>query len=488
MKAVRRRLVGIILLCGLALATGCGDRTPTGPQPAAPSADLIGSLLGGTGLLGCSNLPAASTTQTIGVAGGTLSVGPHKLVIPAAALLHDARAQERAACTPEAIRCYEAAIATADRTGERTVLAEALRRLAVVRHLRNESAEARELCHRSYSVACDAGNDLLAGEALNTLGGLDVKTGAIEDARKNFLRALEVGGQSRELHARVEQNLGILANIQGNVDEAVAHYEGSLAAYRASNDEHGCAIALGDRAGGERGLGAERSGGVVRAGAPVPGDGAEPGSAHAAERRPPPVPPARRARGPRVRRRQGVRARNDLLRRRARVGTVDRVDRQLHLRPLRARGAARDGPCTRPHARRDQPDYDPARRLPARPGEGAGPARDPEQARPAHARRVRRGADAPHLGSRAAGGRRIPVGLEADHPLASRAVRRHGLPRPPAGRRDPDRAANRGHRGRVRRAQHRTPLSARAVARGRPRGDRAVPRPAAGGRVRPLPS
>src|SRR5207245_4578705 len=94
---------------------------------------------------------------------------------------------------------------------------------------------------RSYSVACDAGNDLLAAEALNTLGGLDVKTGAIEDARKNFLQALERGGQSRELRARVEQNLGILANIQGELGEAVAHYERSLEAYRASNDEHGCA-------------------------------------------------------------------------------------------------------------------------------------------------------------------------------------------------------------------------------------------------------
>ncbi len=157
--------------------------------------------------------------------------------------MHDARAHERAACIPEAIRCYDAAIATADRTGERTILAEALRRLAVMRHLRNESTEARQLCRRSYSVACDAGNDLLAAEALNTLGGLDVQTGAIEDARSNFLQALARGGESRELRARVEQNLGIVANIQGNLDEAVAHYEGSLEAYRASNDEHGCAIA-----------------------------------------------------------------------------------------------------------------------------------------------------------------------------------------------------------------------------------------------------
>jgi hypothetical protein len=74
-------------LCGLALASACGDRTPTGPQPAAPSADLIGSLLGATGLLKCSNLPYASTTQTIGIAGGVLSVGPHQLVIPPGALV-----------------------------------------------------------------------------------------------------------------------------------------------------------------------------------------------------------------------------------------------------------------------------------------------------------------------------------------------------------------------------------------------------------------
>jgi hypothetical protein len=37
-------------------------------------------------LLFCSPLPAASTTQIIGPAGGTLSVGPHTLVIPAGAL------------------------------------------------------------------------------------------------------------------------------------------------------------------------------------------------------------------------------------------------------------------------------------------------------------------------------------------------------------------------------------------------------------------
>src|SRR6266705_581442 len=161
----------------------------------------------------------------------------------AADLLHNARAQERAGAIPEAIAAYEAAIAAAEIAEEQAVLAEALRRLAVVRHQRAESADARDLCLRSHVVARRAGNGVLAGEALNPLGGIDLETDAIADARHNFLLALELGGQSRALRARVEQNLGVLANIQGDFDEAQARYRGSLEAYRAANDEHGCAIA-----------------------------------------------------------------------------------------------------------------------------------------------------------------------------------------------------------------------------------------------------
>jgi hypothetical protein len=85
MKAVRLFVIAL-LVGGLALAAACGDRTPTTPQPPAPSASLLGSLLGPTGLLKCSNLPYDSTTQTIGVEGGSLSVGPHTLVVPPGAL------------------------------------------------------------------------------------------------------------------------------------------------------------------------------------------------------------------------------------------------------------------------------------------------------------------------------------------------------------------------------------------------------------------
>jgi putative nucleotidyltransferase with HDIG domain len=163
---------------------------------------------------------------------------------PAADLVRQARAQERAACIPEAIAGYESAIAVAETTGEHGALAEALRRLAVVKHHRGESDEARELSQRSYAVARANRNDLLAGEALNTLGGLDLATGSLQDARARFLEALALGGKERDLRARVERNLGIVANIQGDLAEARARYWRSLEASRAGGDEHGCALAF----------------------------------------------------------------------------------------------------------------------------------------------------------------------------------------------------------------------------------------------------
>ena len=163
---------------------------------------------------------------------------------PAADLLIDARALERAGCIPEAVASYEAAIrAAGGATGDRAVLAEALRRLAVVQHRGSHSVEARRLAQRSFTVARRAGSDVLAAEALNTLGGIDLEAGPLDRARSQFLRAVRLGGSSLELRARVEQNLGIVANIKGDFDDALACYTRSLEAYKRCNDEHGCAIA-----------------------------------------------------------------------------------------------------------------------------------------------------------------------------------------------------------------------------------------------------
>lgn len=158
-------------------------------------------------------------------------------------LLLEARREEESGSIATAVTRYGAAIAAAADDQEPAVLAEALRRLAVVLHQRDETDRAWELCRQSYQVACDLGSDVLAAEALNTIGGLHLASGALEEARRAFLKAIRLGSPSRELRARAEQNLGILANIQGDLEEALAWYQRSLDAYRECGDDHGRAIA-----------------------------------------------------------------------------------------------------------------------------------------------------------------------------------------------------------------------------------------------------
>ena len=66
-------------ILGVVIAAGCSSQqTP----PMSPS--LVG--LNVLNILTCAPLPAVSSSAVIGAAGGTLKVGPHRLVIPAGAL------------------------------------------------------------------------------------------------------------------------------------------------------------------------------------------------------------------------------------------------------------------------------------------------------------------------------------------------------------------------------------------------------------------
>lgn len=143
----------------------------------------------------------------------------------------------------EALQAYAAAVEAAEREGERKILAESLRRLGVVHHQRDQRDLARQLCERSHKTATEIGDAVLAAEALNALAGFDFEAGAIEAARERFYLALELGGANAELRGRTEQNLGILANIQGSLVQALAHYQRSLQAFESASDDRGCAIA-----------------------------------------------------------------------------------------------------------------------------------------------------------------------------------------------------------------------------------------------------
>ncbi|HET7553684.1 MAG TPA: tetratricopeptide repeat protein, partial [Gemmatimonadaceae bacterium] len=158
-------------------------------------------------------------------------------------LLALARERERAGFIDRAIESYEAAIEYADESGESSVLAEALRRLGVVQHHRDDQVSARALAERSYEVAMAAGHDILAAEALNLIAAVEFEGGAIPAARQIYQRALALAGTNLEIRGRIEQNLGVLANVQGDLAEALQHYQRSLDACRSLGDERGCAIA-----------------------------------------------------------------------------------------------------------------------------------------------------------------------------------------------------------------------------------------------------
>jgi hypothetical protein len=88
----------------------------------------------------------------------------------AADLLRSARDRERSAPPSEVIRAYEQAITSAEQSGTHNVLAEALRRLAVVHHHDGKWTLARRLVERSLAVACAAAGEVLARRSIPSVG------------------------------------------------------------------------------------------------------------------------------------------------------------------------------------------------------------------------------------------------------------------------------------------------------------------------------
>lgn len=161
----------------------------------------------------------------------------------AAEILAAARDHERNGRLADSIREYQSAIDAAEREDAGSVLSDALRRLAVIRHHRNEAAAARDLCRKSYTVAISLHQDILAAEAMNTMALMLFEAGEIGAAREKFLAALDLGSSREELRGRILQNLGILANVEGEWTAARDFYQRSLDAFLFAGEERGCALA-----------------------------------------------------------------------------------------------------------------------------------------------------------------------------------------------------------------------------------------------------
>jgi tetratricopeptide (TPR) repeat protein len=158
-------------------------------------------------------------------------------------LLQEGRHHDLAGRAAEAMACYAAAIDLTTGGEEPRVRAEALRRLGVLHHMRAEPAIARDLCHRASETALLAGAEDLAADACNALAGFALERGDLAEAQERYAAALHLAGENITLIGKIEQNLGIVANIRGDWSEALDHYTRSLAAYEVSADLRGCAFA-----------------------------------------------------------------------------------------------------------------------------------------------------------------------------------------------------------------------------------------------------
>lgn len=163
--------------------------------------------------------------------------------VDARALIALGREHELAGRLREASDHYADAARRAHDAGDAAHEAEATRRLGVAHHRRGERPDlGRDLCRQSHAVALAAGLSVPAAEALNCLAGFELEQAAYDSARSLFSAALELGGSNARLRGRIQQNLGVLANIRGDLDEAFAHYQGALSAFESSGDGQGMAL------------------------------------------------------------------------------------------------------------------------------------------------------------------------------------------------------------------------------------------------------
>jgi tetratricopeptide (TPR) repeat protein len=134
-----------------------------------------------------------------------------------------------------------AAYATAAASPDMHVVAAATFRLGRVAWRQGRFEEATKHYDRARGLASMLADDDLVANVENGVGALHCERGAYVQARASYLVALERAGQP-VLRGRVLLNLGVLANIQGDLDEARARYAKSLAEFEQAHDDEGLAL------------------------------------------------------------------------------------------------------------------------------------------------------------------------------------------------------------------------------------------------------
>ncbi len=140
----------------------------------------------------------------------------------------------------QALESYERALEVCE---DDVIKAEVLKQAGHVRSKRGEWEIALEAYSTSLEILNRLGNLNEVGNLYNSIGYNYFGTGDMVKTEEYYDKALEIGQQSDDVQliSDVQNNMGILANIKGKLDDAIVHYRQSRLGYEAIGDDHGLA-------------------------------------------------------------------------------------------------------------------------------------------------------------------------------------------------------------------------------------------------------
>jgi tetratricopeptide (TPR) repeat protein len=121
--------------------------------------------------------------------------------------------------------------------------AQGLFRLGRVAWRQGRLDDALELYERARAAAIELGDDDLRAAIENGVGSVYCQRGIFTQARSSFAVASELAA-SPALRGRIQINMGALALLLGDVEEARASYERAVELLDSINDEEGLTLAL----------------------------------------------------------------------------------------------------------------------------------------------------------------------------------------------------------------------------------------------------
>jgi diguanylate cyclase (GGDEF)-like protein/putative nucleotidyltransferase with HDIG domain len=152
-----------------------------------------------------------------------------------AGLIDRAQLCERQGRTQEARALYEQALSQLRTPEDASIAASLLRWIGITYSVELNLDAAFDCLEAALAVAEAHGDEAAVGHAVNVQGLLNYKLGRLDEAERLYLKARESARRAGEakLAAMTSQNLGVIANIRGELEQALWHYEASLADYRA---------------------------------------------------------------------------------------------------------------------------------------------------------------------------------------------------------------------------------------------------------------